>query len=435
MKSLKKIIKSYCPEFILNFYNNYSFFKELHKKRLENKSILSKTKKHYYEVQNVLIKKSNIIIRFASYVIYDSTFCGYGLMDLMLSQKNKYCPKIVIIPDISRGEKHLIEQYKKTKNFFINKYGKEYVIDGYDLENNQFIDVSNQFDIVYCANPYDSIVNKVHSIQFLSQQNLLPIYISYGCYVDKYGYNSVMPLLELSLFWKVFADNKITYNDYKKYELLRGKNVVLSGYAKMDELNKYEYKISNKKTIILAPHHTINMDILPLSNFLQYSDFILELPKKYPNINFIFRPHPLLFTNMINYGYWTENDLSLYIKKLEKVGITYSYGGDYLEIFSKSDAIIHDCASFITEYLYTDKPCCFLAKNNYKKYLSKLGNACLKYYYIAFNKDQIFDFIDKVVIENNDKLYKRRKDFSKKKITINYPNVSKKILDVISIIK
>ena len=354
-------------------------------------------------------------------------------MNLMLLEPAKYSCKIVIIPDISRGIEHMIEQYKNTKAFFVNKYGQEYVVDGYDINNNKFIDASEYFDIIYFANPYDSMVNELHSIKYLSQKNILPIYLSYGCYVDKYSYQEVMPLLELSLCWKIFADNKYTFNDYKNYELIHGKNVILSGYAKMDSLIKYQKNTTDKKIIIIAPHHTISMQLLPLSNFLHNYNFIIELAKKYPQVQFIFRPHPLLFTNMVNEGYWTKDQVNQYIKKLQSLGMIYSVGGDYLDIFVQSDAIIHDCSSFIVEYLYTNKPCCFFAKKNYKNILSTLGKKCLKHYYIAFNQDQICTFIDHVINNKTDILAKKREIFVRKKLAVSYPNSSQKILDEIYI--
>ncbi|MBR5401587.1 MAG: CDP-glycerol glycerophosphotransferase family protein [Treponema sp.] len=433
----KKLIKKYknlFPDFIINLYHNYLFFLDRKKKEKDYKQILYETQTHYNDVEKSIRNKGNSKINFASYVIFDSTFCGYGLMDLMLQNESKYSPKIVIIPDTSRGNINMIKQYKQTKDFFINKYGEKYVLDGYNLDNNEFIDLSDQFDIVYCANPYDNMVNKIHSINYLRTKNILPIYISYGYHVDKYCYNSILPLLEISLFWKVFADNKIAYNDYKKYELIHGKNVFLSGYAKMDQLEEFKKIQSSKKIIVIAPHHTVNMATLPLSNFKDNYDFILDLPKLYPEIKFIFRPHPLLFTTMINEGIWTSEQVNEYIDKLKLLNIDYSIGGDYLKIFAQSDAIIHDCASFVAEYLYTGKPCCFFAKKDYKKYFSKIGKKCLKYHYITKNREEICKFIEKNVLGENDYLAKKRDSFVKSNLAINYPNVSQIILDKITLV-
>lgn len=424
--TLKNLIKEIIPSGLLNKYN-------LLISRKRYKRIIHSTLLHYKDVEQRIKQHNEIPLRFAAYVVYDSTFAAYGLMDLMLKKTDKYSAKIVICPDVARGEANLKEQYKKTKKFFVKKYGEDVVLDGYDENTGIFMDYSDNFDIVYCANPYDSMVNKYHSIKYLSTRDLLPIYINYGCLVDAYSYKYVMPLLEMSLFWKVFADEIYSYRDFKRYELCKGKNVVITGYAKMDSLESFSYKDSSRKRIIIAPHHTINTDVLPLSNFLELSDFILELPKLYPNIDFIFRPHPLLFVNMVNEGFWNQKEVEAYINKIESAGMIYSFGGDYLDIFVNSDAIIHDCASFIMEYLYTGKPCCFVAKKNSKIIFSTLGKKCLKNYYTAYNKKEIIRFIDNVVIDGVDPLQKNRIDFFGKIIGFNYPNVSEKILEKITL--
>lgn len=407
-------------------------FYTLRKKRIINYELIIKTQRHYKDVYMEL-KKSNKKLRVASYVVFDSSFAGYELMKLMLIQQDKYEPKIVVIPDTSRGREHMIKQYNETKDFFIKKYGRNYVENGYDENTNEFLDLSDNFDIIYLANPYDSMVHEYHGIRYLSKKKVLPIYISYGCMPDKYSYHHIISLLEISLFWKVFADNIFSYKDYKKYSLNSAKNVVTIGYAKMDSLRYSNSKKQEKKTIVICPHHTINYEELPLSNFLEYKDFILELPDLYPNVDFVFRPHPLLFVNMVREGYWSKEDVQNYITTLREKNIEYSTGGDYFDIFLNSDGMIHDCSSFIVEYLYTLKPCCFVAKSNYKKILSKLGLACLKNYYLAFNREQIIEFIENVIIKGNDTLRYKRIRFTKKHLLLNYPKVSNRILEEIDL--
>lgn len=416
---ISKILPLSLKQFLYRIYN-----------QLRYKKLINSTYEHYREVENEIIKNGTPL-RVASYVIFDATFGAYDLYDLLFKDREIPSPKIVVVPDVSRGLEHMKKQYMLTKQFFVQKYGQDNVLDGWDSETGEFIDNSSSFDVIYLANPYDHMVNKVHGVGYLSTQKVLPFYLSYGCMPDNYGCKIIMPMKEISLFWKVFADNKMSFRDYKKYELSKGKNVVLTGYAKMDSLAKYKEKERSRKRIIVAPHHTINNPSLPLSNFLEYKDFYLELPKRFPQIDFVFRPHPLLFTNMINEGYWTVEQVSEYIKKITESGMIYSVGGDYLDIFVNSDAMIHDCSSFVVEYLYTEKPCCFMAKKNYRHVFSNLGKSCLENYYLAFDKSQILEFIENVVIKENDKLKKKRECYAVENLAINYPNVSKKILNEI----
>lgn len=422
---LKFAIKKICSKSMLEVY----YFLERKKRYLKYRQLIKKTHEHYKDVVERIKNRGDRPLRFASYVVFDSTFGASGLMKLMLSDLQHYSPKIVICPDVVRGEDHLKEQYKKTKNFFINKYGAEYVVDGYDEQTGVFLDVSEQFDMIYCANPYDAMVNKVHGVQYLSSKNVLPIFINYGYSISRWHFTCVEQSLELSLFYKYFADTTYTLKEIKKYNLNRGRHVFLSGYSKMDELSKYPSKQNNKIKILLAPHHTIKgmNEAFQLSNFLTYYELIKRLPDIYTDVDFVFRPHPLLFVNLVNKKIWSQKQVDDYINDIKRKGVIYSIGGDYISLFSECDAIIHDCGSYMVEWLYTDKPCCFVVEDEkkLKNQLCLLGNKAIGFHVLAHNESEILDFINKV---KNRSYTKFANDEVKRNIMINYPHVSDYIL-------
>ena len=183
---------------------------------------------------------------------------------------------------------------------------------------------------------------------------------------------------------------------------------------------------------MICPHHTVTgWKPLDISNFEKYESLYLNIANDFPNIDFIFRPHPLLFTNMINSGKWTEKDKEMFLDNLlSKPNIVLSEEGNYFDLFANSDAMIHDCSSFIGEYLFTEKPCCYLlkSKEQIKETFSPLGQECLKNYYHAFTQEDIYRFINEVVIKQNDSLQQKREDFSRNVLKENYPNVSRNIV-------
>lgn len=392
----------------------------------------AEARSHYRKVIKK-IRSTDSPTRFGAYVVFDSTFGGSGLFELMLKDPEKWQPRIVVIPDTSRGEHHKIETYKRTKEFFINKYGSGYVIDGYDMNTGRAIDVSDRFDIVYCANPYDEMVSDIHTIVYLSKQDLLPISISYGFDVSREVDGDRMVRPGANLFWKLFTDTTYSFSDIKKQQVIKGKNAVLVGYAKMDVLQNYEEpKNKTRKKILIAIHHTIVMKEFPLSNFLEYYDFIPQLPELFPDVDFVFRPHPLLFTAMINEGFWTQEQVDEYLRKLEEKHIEYSTGGDYLKLFAECDAMINDCGSFTVEWLYTRKPACFLYSSRLTDdKLADLMLEAIKSQYVAHSREDIMNFITKFIngtVEN-----KIDETWLRENVLINYPDVSKAILREITL--
>lgn len=400
------------------------------KTKVKTKQIEKAAKKstiHYEKIIKDIQESGRKKLNFAAYVVFDSTYGMDSVFKMMMEDSSHWNPKIVVIPDISRGKEHERKAYKTSKEFFIKKYGKDYVLDGWDSETEEYYDLTERFDIIYYANPYDSMVHLYHTIKYGSLKNVLPIYVSYGYDICKATTQGRFNGMALNVAWKVFSDTTFSYNDFMKYMINKGSNVVLSGYSKMDDFIKSASN-KNRKKILISPHHTIAFKDLPLSNFLEYKELILELPSIFPEVDFVFRPHPLLFTAMINNNYWTQKDVDEYLKQLEKLGIEYSSGGDYLELFNECDAIINDCGSYTVEWLFTGKPGCFVYSEKLNaEYLTELMNECIEKYTIAHDREDILNFI-KNVVEDKVTIPSDVEKWVDKNIAINYPNVSKFIL-------
>ena len=236
-------------------------------------------------------------------------------------------------------------------------------------ECNIIRDITNTW-IGYCVNTWIPRIRETCYLRILYGAFVISIYN-----LDNYNY-----------IWKVFLETNINYEEYKKYGRCDAENSVVVGYAKMDRYAKYQHLQPNeRKKIILAPHYSVNENtnrLLMLSNFEKYADLFLELPTKYPEIDFIFRPHPVLFTTLRKENFWGEKKVEDYIgKMISHKNIVYSTEGDYLEIFANSDGIIQDSGSFLVEYFYTGKPCCYMlkTKKDIKNKFNTLGIKCLEH--------------------------------------------------------
>lgn len=418
---IKKIVKT--PFRTVKRICNYVYVETAYKK----------ASYHYEQVISEIKKEKKQRLKFAAFVVFDSCYAIEELFSRM-QKSEKWDPKIVIIPDVFRGEEHKREAYEHTKEFFEKKYGEDIIIDGWNSCTNEFYDLVDNFDMVYFANPYDTMVHKYHSIEYASTKNVLPFYVSYGYDICTATTQGRFKNIALNVVWKCFTDTTLSYADFKKYMINKGRNVSLVGYSKMDSLNNCTLKKHSRKKILISPHHTIKMKELPLSNFLTYYKLILELPKMFANIDFVFRPHPLLFTNLVNQAGWTSKDVNDYLEALEESGVEYSYGGDYFELFSDCDAIINDCGSYTVEWLYTGKPGCFVYNPSLKpELLTNLMNQCIEQYTIARSETDIINFIKSIESNESNGNY-AVSSWVKDNIMINYPDVTRKIMEEIEII-
>lgn len=403
------------------------------RKRISKKLYPCMTAYKYARILSALkqkIKKGEKI-RIGFYVVFDSVFPAEQIFQMFLKDK-MFDPFILVIPDVSRGEENMFYQLDKTYKTLSSKYKNVYM--SYDKKEKAFIDFLDKVDMVFFANPYDPMTHEYYRIERVSDQNKLTLYTHYG-YLLSNATQHIFTGHTFSKLWKVFLLSRHEQKLLEKNEF-SGKNGILMGYCKLDGLADIKPKKRTRKKIIISPHHTVKewKNGLELSNFLRYSDFFIKLFKKYPKIDFVFRPHPLLWINLENNNIWTKKQIDKYIKDITSLpNVEFQNGGEYLETFVNSDALIHDCSSFSAEYLFVNKPCCFLLKDQEK--LDQNSNAfhkeCIKQHYPAYNEQEIIDFIENVVIKNKDLLREKRQAFVQKELLFEYPNVSTKMYEYI----
>lgn len=396
------------------------------KKGFQKTQFISAQNNYDKKVANIAKKlKRDKQLKVAFIVLYESTFPTRSVFEQMLLDE-AFDPYIIVSADVQRGIKHQLETYHNTLQFFEKKYPGR-VIRGYDEEWDLFVELKDEYPIVFFANPYPKMAHPYHHITYFLDKDVLPVYAYYGFAAVKYGRN-LMGLDMYNYTWKLILDSEISKKDLKKYQPIKARNALVTSYIKMDELAKVQILQNRRKKILICPHHTImGWKALDISNFLKYSQFITELPSRYPNIDFVFRPHPLLFSNLLNNNIWSEKEIQNYLDKLlRNPNAVYDTSGDYFDTFMNSDAMIHDCSSFIGEYLFTEKPCCYMLKSDTEldDVFLPLGKMCLDNYYKAFSEEDILYFIDHVVINNEDPLKQKREMFSRTVLKTNFPHSS-----------
>lgn len=368
-------------------------------------------------------------VRVAFLVVLDSVFPAAKLYERMLEDAF-YEPFIVVIPDIARGEANMRFLLDKTQHVLSRKYAG--VMSSYDAQTESFIDISGKCDLCISANPYSAMTHEYYTVEYLQRQGTLSLYVSYGYMPDYYGRDHIMNLPSLNRCWRVFADTRENYEEAKQYTVVRGRNVVLSGYCKMDALADVQERKRERKRIIIAPHHTVARPDLPLSNFLTYAEFFQKIPSLYPDIDWVFRPHPYLYSALCQDQVWGKERTARYFEALQSFpNLSWQDGGDYFDTFVHSDALIHDCSSFLVEYMFTGHPTCYMLRgeDEIDAVFTTLGKNCLEHCYKAFNEQHILDFIDRVVLAEDDPHQIRRMQYVDQHLKLHYPHVTEFILN------
>lgn len=399
MRRLKKLIPLKVKSFIkLKFLYNISNYS--HKKELKR------------------LQKSNKIIKVAFLVYNESIWKADHLYRLLLNDA-RFEPVVFVCPYV-KGENSLLEF--ELNQTYDNFKMKNYNVINCKKKDGTWYDIKKEFnpDIVFLSSPW-SLSLPQYSIS--NYYNKLTCYIPYGFKISNL-YRAHFNQATQNFVWKFFVETPIHKKLAEFHSERKGKNVVVSGYPGMDSLLEnraiesgvWKKQSTNKKKIIWAPHHTIPLvedRLLDYSTFLDYYEFMFEIAEKYKDrIQIAFKPHPVLKERLYREYIWGKEKTDAYYQKWADLENGQLEEGDYIDLFQTSDALIHDSGSFIIEYLYTDKPVLFLINNEeMKEQFNEVGKLALSKMDLAYNKEEIENFVVHTIIENNDQSYEDRKVF------------------------
>jgi CDP-glycerol glycerophosphotransferase (TagB/SpsB family) len=297
------------------------------------------------------------------------------------------------------------------------KAGNYEIINGFDIEKKILIqpDVINP-DIVFFTKPLDG--DDPFSIVKFSKS--LTCYVPYSTYGDNNPKDQYDKFFH-NLLWRHYVATKMHIDIASKNSRNNGVNIRVVGYPTGDALinpsdaslclSKEIWKRAGaRKKIIWAPHHTIQESDTETnhSNFLRLADIMIYLAKKYSEVAyFVFKPHPNLRRQLSILKEWGHEKTQKYYEQWELLENGHLEDGDYLALFIGSDALIHDSVSFMAEYIYTLKPCCYIVKNQNQldKFLNTFGRRLLDLHDLSYSTDDIEKFIVSIVSNASDKKY------------------------------
>lgn len=290
-------------------------------------------------------------------------------------------------------------------------------ISAYDFENKKWIDIKKTLnpDIVFFTKPYKDTLPKYHLYHF---QDKLTLHAPYGIFnLDIYHLDFNLPFH--NLLWRYLVETTFQKRFAEEYSLCKGDNIIVVGALGCEQMIDPKYHPENpwkpqdkpKKRIIWAPHHTVDY-LFNFSNFMTLCDQMVELAEKFHDqVQIAFKPHPILKFKLINL--WGKEKTETYYQKWANMPNTQLEEGYYIDLFLTSDAMIHDCVSFTTEYLFTRKPVLFIVRDQQQveSHWNPFGKKCYDHHYHARGIEDIEHFITDTVITGNDPLQPQREVF------------------------
>ena len=133
------------------------------------------------------------------------------------------------------------------------------------------------------------------------------------------------------------------------------------------------------------------------SNFFRYMDFFPEYARNNPQVDILFRPHPMAFSNFVQTGQMTRQQVDAYIAQIEAGQNTaLDQQKRYDATFWESDVLVTDISAIIIEYFVTGKPIIFCETLpltcTYLDFFKDILSVC----YIARNEGEIAAHLDQL---------------------------------------
>ena len=349
-------------------------------------------KKNVKEVKKRL--KNKFPLKVVFYVYDDTKWKSQSVYDLMESD-DRFEPYIFVTKNNAPKDNcnyQTNEEYEKVYDFFAKKNMR--VIRGYDTESDRFIPLEETgADIIIYQHPWyvETTQGPVVCSKFA-----LTYYIPY--FVSDTDESFEYDLRFHKYVHRYYVPNEIIKNNYASKMPDRGEKLAVVGHPLFD----YYYldkKPHEEKYIIYAPHWTVCGDNIRYGTFDWSGYRILEYAESRPELNWVFKPHPLLYKFLFTSGYMSKKQADEYYKRWEKVGILYDKG-DYTDIFQNSRLMITDSGSFLIEYFVTQKPCIHLLSEKFKG--NNFVQQICKTYYEAKNINEFNEYLDILINRGQD---------------------------------
>lgn len=355
----------------------------------------------------------------------------------LMKQNPRFNVKIVIAPCCA----YSLTQQQKDVNLlqkYFDECGIEYVLGC--TSDGKYLDIRKILNphILFYPQPYGEFYRK--ELLFSSFYDRLLCYCPYAFWSSNGTWSYNQPLHQTA--WKLFYSTELHKRDAEIYSLRKSKNVEVVGYPTADDflrgdfIDPWKSQDIKKKRVIWAPHFSISDGgYLYQSNFLILADQMLNIAKRYSDsIQFVFKPHPRLFTELCHHEEWGEEKAVAYYQLWDSMENTQIETGPFIDLFMTSDAMIHDCGSFSVEYHYTENPVMYVAQNFKEQIMEKneLGKLAMYQHYVGKTIEDIVSFIDNVIIGGNDPMKLGRKQFKDEYLVPpNGKSVAENMMDIL----
>lgn len=344
--NIKYVMKAVLPNWVLAFIRYCRDYtpKEIKEDVMVNKALQNVKRRPHL---NHRIKVA-FIVQMAE--IWDKESPIY---EAMLSDP-AFDPYLLVVPPSYDPEStHINTDYDKS-NYFLTHYPSS--IRSY--QNGSWISVeSMNFDYIFLQRPYDHYLPENFRSYNLVRFSKV-CYIPYGFTgADVFNGGNSNKRFFRNIYFAFLESEYMVQVVSRKFRTKTEKNnhkILSLGYPALIPYFSFP-PIKKISTILWTPRWSFDR-IIGGSNFINYKECFIEAVKSHPEFKFIFRPHPLMFGEILSKGYMSQEEIDNYIGQITALGVIYDKNTPLVESLRNTDVLITDFSSIIIQFFLTGRP-------------------------------------------------------------------------------
>lgn len=270
-----------------------------------------------------------------------------------MRENPRFEPELIVIPAYDWINQQV--EIKYEDNYFLQNYPE--AIRAYDKD--RWINLAEKkYDYVFFQRPYDIYLPKGFKSTDI-------VKFSKVCYIP-YGYAGSDIFDAKNTEKRFFRNARLSFleSGYKA-DLLRKKyffpaekkqhKVMNKGYPALVPYFSFP-AASGIKRVMWTPRWAFYRPSGVGTNFLKYKDTFLDIADRFPQYEFVFRPHPHMFGEMRKRQLMTEGEIDQFMAELKSRNIVYDRNTPVYESLKGTDLLITDYSSIIIQYFLTGRP-------------------------------------------------------------------------------
>ncbi len=163
-------------------------------------------------------------------------------------------------------------------------------------------------------------------------------------------------------------------------------------------------------------------------HFPDYSEHLLDFARRHPEMDFVFRPHPLMLENFVANGLMARSAVDDLFARYERTpNARIDVSSAYRDTMLTSDLLISDTSSMMVEYAATGKPVVYTHRvDNFNDFGRELASG----FYWVRNQDELDDTL-RQLISGDDPMCATRQSVVEKLLGPTNTRVSSRIADML----